>query len=84
MDGHFNGNPEALIGQNKGMNHHTEESDGIAQLTAPLSSRFCVQIVQTLDDVSITNFTVTKVTLETGAPGGRGTGVHMMTGCATC
>lgn len=57
------------------MNHHTEESDGIAQLTTPLSSRFGVQIVQTLHDVSITNFTVTKVTLETGAPERRGTGV---------
>lgn len=49
----------------------TEQSDGVAQLTAPLASRFCVQTVQTLDDVPITHFTVTKVTLETGAPEGQ-------------
>lgn len=61
-----------LIGQNEQVNgHRTEESDCVAQLTAPLSSRFCVQLVQTLDDVPVTNFTVTKVTLETGAPEGQ-------------
>lgn len=49
----------------------TEQSDGVAQLTGPLSPRFCVQLVQTLHDVPITNFTITKVTLQTGAPEGQ-------------
>lgn len=49
----------AVIGQN----HRTEETDGVAQLTGPLSSRFYIQILQTLDDVPITNFPVTMVTL---------------------
>lgn len=51
----------------------TEETDGVAQLTGPLSSRFDIQILQTFDDVPITNFPITMVTLETGAPGGQRT-----------
>lgn len=49
----------------------TEESDGIAQLTAPCSSRFCVQFIQTLHEVPVANFTITEVTLDTGAPEGQ-------------
>lgn len=49
----------------------TEEGDGLAQLSGPLSSRLRVQLVETLDDVPVTNFTVAEVTLETGASAGQ-------------
>lgn len=53
------------------LNPHTKQSDGIAQLTRPLASWFCVQVIQTLHDVPNADFTITNVALETSAPEGQ-------------
>lgn len=59
------------ISQHVAASTRTKQSDGVAQLPAPLSSGISVELGQTLDDVPITNLSVADVPLQTVAPEGQ-------------
>lgn len=49
----------------------TEEGDGAAELTAPVTSDLDVELVQPLHDVAVAHLPVAHVAGETGAPVGQ-------------
>lgn len=49
----------------------TEEGDGAAELTAPVTSDLDVELVQPLHDVAVAHLPVAHVAGETGAPAGQ-------------